>query len=339
MVLGCRCGKSTLRGAALFLERSPQALSNLDRVNWFVIVNPVAGSHRAQFQWCLLEEKLQKLGISFVAYLTKGKGDACNQAMIAFQQNFRNFIVVGGDGTHHEFVNGIMGLTNDERRLVRYTLFPAGTGNDFARHFRLPGKIEPWLTYLNCATDTPIDVGRIDMTNQSSIYFINEAGLGLAASVVKRLSDKSTSARSNLKYLIEAIKTIFSFEGIRIRLSVGASKEELYLWNLTVANCRFLGCGFQLAPGASPADGLLDTSIISKTGRWQVISDILYFFNGKIKKLHYITCHQSSSVLVEPLSDSEVLIEVDGEIRGSLPAEFFVMEQAINFYIPLNYLK
>ncbi|MBK8502291.1 MAG: YegS/Rv2252/BmrU family lipid kinase [Saprospiraceae bacterium] len=299
----------------------------------------MAGAHRGHRQWQRLERQFRILSISFVVCLTKDEGDAAQQAVIAFRQDFRDFIVVGGDGTHHEFVNGIMGLASHDRASVQYALFPAGTGNDFARHFKLPGEVNQWIKYLNRAVATPIDVGRIDITNKAPIYFINEAGLGLEAAVIHRLSVKPSKSRSNLRYLIEAIRTIFSFAGIRVRLAGDASNSELHLWNMTVANCRFLGGGFQLAPEASPLDGQLDLSIISKTSRWRVISSILYFFNGKVAQLSYTKHLQSSRVLVEPLGDSEVLIEVDGEIRGSLPAEFCIMEQAINFYIPLNYLK
>ena len=327
------------RRRTFFGNISIRILSNLDGLKWFVIVNPIAGGHRGKSQWQRLERQLLNVNISYEAYLTKGSGDASNQAVKAFQQNFRNFIIVGGDGTHHEFVNGIMDLPSHDRRSVCYALFPAGTGNDFARHFRLPFKADHWLTYLSQASCTPIDVGRIDIAELAPIYFINEAGLGFEAAVVQRLATQHSNSRSNLRYLLEAIKTIFSYRGVRIRITNDDSSPELHLWNLTVANCRFLGGGFQLAPEASPFDGHLALAIILKTTKWTVIRNILYFFNGTIGQLNYTNHHQSSGILVEPVDDSEVLIQVDGEIRGSLPAQFSTTAQAINFYVPLNYLK
>jgi YegS/Rv2252/BmrU family lipid kinase len=299
----------------------------------------VAGGGRGVRQWLRLEHQLLRLNISYVACLTIGEGDAGKQAVLAFQQNFRNFIIVGGDGTHHEFINGIMGLPNHDRASVHYALFPAGTGNDFARHFKLTGNIDEWLKYLNWANSTAIDVGRIDIVNMPPIYFINEAGLGLETAVVEKLAGQQSNSRNHLRYLIEAIKTIFSFSGVRIRIASEHSSSDLHLWNMTIANCRFLGGGFQLAPEASPFDGYLALACISKTTKWTVISNILYFFNGKVGQLSYTAHCQSSRVLVEPVDDSEVLIEVDGEIRGSLPAEFSAIVQATNFYVPLNFIK
>lgn len=327
------------RSRTFFSKISIHKLSNLAGICWYVVVNPVAGARRGYRQWQHLERQLVKLNLSYVAYMTQGKGDASNQARIAYHQNFRHFIVVGGDGTHHEFINGIMALPEHDREMVCYTLFPAGTGNDFARHFRLPGKVDQWLQYLRLARSTSIDVGRIDLTNRAPVYFINEAGLGLEAAVVQRLTGNRSNTSSNLKYLIEAIKEIFSFAGVGVRIVSDTSTSELHLWNLTVANCRYLGGGFQLAPEASPLDGQLALATISKTTKWRIISNILFFFNGKIGQLSYTAHHQHSRVFVEPLGQLEVLIEVDGEIRGSLPAEFSAIAHGINFYIPLNYSK
>ena len=109
---------------------------------------------------------------------------------------------------------------------------------------------------------------------------------------------------------------------------------EDHLWNLTIANSRYLGGGFQLCPKADPKDGLLSFSKIRYVSKWRLILDIVRFFNGRIDTLSYTTVGKTSKILVEPLGSQEVLIEVDGEVRGSLPAEFSVINNALNIYVP-----
>lgn len=301
---------------------------------WYIIINPTAGNGKSCKVWSKLKNYLEAQTVQFTYEFTNQIGDGHNMMIDAVRKGFSKFIILGGDGTHHEVVNGLMAIPEITRKSIFYLIYPCGTGNDFARHFRIPEKFELWTGYLQNAYPAPIDVGCILMRDKTSIFFVNEAGIGLEPDVTQRLSLRNSKSGHRLRYLWQALKAIFSFPGITITINKDGYTTNEHLWNLTLANCRYLGGGFQLCPGANPMDGLLSYTKINYVSKWKLIKDIKRFFDGSVDRLPYTELGESSLMLVEPLGAQDVLLEVDGEICGILPVEFRVIRDAINFCIP-----
>jgi diacylglycerol kinase (ATP) len=300
--------------------------------SWYIIINPVAGGRKAMKSWKQLENHLILNNIRFKAQLTRQPGDARKLAILASKANSSNVIVIGGDGTLNEVVNGLMGLSVRDRSSIRLTILPAGSGNDFARHFEIPLAINPWLTFLQNARIAALDVGMITSPDTMPVYFLNEAGIGLESTVVLKLTAKAAMKQGKMMYLFQAVKALLHSSVIWIRDD--STPAPYRAWNVTLANCRYLGGGFRLCPTASPFDGRLTVTKINEVSPWQLIFNIRQFFNGRIHQLQYTSHLQTSRLFVEPLGDSVVLIQADGEIRGRLPATFSVKPEAINFYLP-----
>ena len=274
------------------------------------------------------------MNIQYSVSYTQTGGDAIGIARLAVVDGFKNFMIFGGDGTLHEVTNGLMHASSEERKSISYVVFPCGTGNDFARHFRIPSKPQSWIKFLESALTQPIDVCQINMPDKPVLYYANEAGIGLQYEVAQRLSENIKSG-GRWQYVWQSLQSLFVYHGVLVQIKVNEyPPREDHLWNLTIANSRYLGGGFQLCPKADPNDGLLSFSKIRYVSKWRLILDIVRFFNGRIDTLSYTTVGKTSKILVEPLGSQEVLIEVDGEVRGSLPAEFSVINNALNIYVP-----
>ncbi|MCB0667781.1 MAG: diacylglycerol kinase family lipid kinase [Saprospiraceae bacterium] len=308
---------------------------NLTSREWFIIINPNAGNQAAARIWPLVKSRLNDLKVKFNSKLTSRPGDGKRISQDVLRMGCRNLIIFGGDGTHHEVINGIMSYTPDDAQQISYAIFPCGTGNDFARHFNIPRDIEVWLHYINSAISLPIDIGQINAEKEDSFYFVNEAGIGLEYEVALRIAGTGGSSNGRARYLLETLKILLTYRGVMLKIH---SEDQLYkgqFWNLTVANGRFLGGGFQLCPSANATDGKLAITGVRYVSPWRLIKDIFHFFNGKINQLPYVDIRESSRIIVEPHGHEVLLMEVDGEIRGSLPAEFTVLRNAINFFVPV----
>jgi len=300
--------------------------------SWYIIINPVAGGRKAMKSWKLLENHLILHNIRFKAQLTSQPGDARKLAILVSKANAPNVIVIGGDGTLNEVVNGLMDLSVKDRSNIRLTILPAGSGNDFARHFSIPMTIKPWLAFLQGARIAALAVGMITSSDTMPVYFLNEAGIGLESAVVLKLTAKAATKPNKMMYLLQAVKALLHSSVVWLRDD--STPDPYRAWNVTLANCRYLGGGFRLCPTASPFDGRLTVTKINEVSPWRLIFNIRQFFNGRIHQLRFTRQLQTSRLFVEPLGDSVVLIQADGEIRGRLPATFSVETEAINFYLP-----
>lgn len=300
--------------------------------SWYIIINPVAGGRKAMKSWKQLEKHLILHNIRFKAALTTQPGDARKLAILASEANTPEMIIIGGDGTLNEVVNGLMDPSVKDRSNIRLTILPAGSGNDFARHFNIPTAIKPWLAFLQNARIAALDVGMITSPDTMPVYFLNEAGIGLESAVVLKLTAKAATKPGKMIYLFQAVKALLHSSVVWLRDD--STPDPYRAWNITLANCRYLGGGFRICPTASPFDGRLTVTKIYEVSPWRLIFNIRQFFNGRIHRLQYAGQLQTSRLFVEPLGDAVVLIQADGEIRGRLPATFSVEKEAINFYVP-----
>lgn len=313
---------------------------NLAENDWFVIVNPVAGNRLAEGVWSKMKSYFDQIQLKYTVATTNRPGDGMRIGREVVQRGSKKLMIFGGDGTHHEVINGILSASPATTRNICYTMYPCGSGNDFARHFGIPKRIGAWIDYINSANACPIDAGVMISYGRDPVYFINEAGIGLEYEVVHRRRLTPSSGNGRIGYLLEALRTLAKYKGVRVRVQDDQkNSSDEYLWNLTIANGRYLGGGFQLCPEASMTDGQLTYTMVQYVEPWRLIKDILRFFNGNVAKLTYSRGGASSVLLVEPLDDDEVLIQLDGEINGVLPAEFRTLKKVINFYIPVQTLQ
>lgn len=142
---------------------------------WYIIANPAAGNRKVERQWPGIERRLQELRISYTVKFTSGPGHAIRLIDDAVLNGHRYILGIGGDGTNHEMVNGILSQPHVPAYEIHYALLPMGTGNDWARTYSIPSDIGTRLAKLQQPQTVLQDVGKVHFTdvngNPASRFF------------------------------------------------------------------------------------------------------------------------------------------------------------------------
>lgn len=288
-----------------------------------VIVNPVAGGGRARRFWERSAVACREAGLEVDVVHTERRGDAAN---LAAQGGDRLVIAVGGDGTAHEVVNGL--LRRPANRPPRFGALMYGTGSDLVRTIPSPRRPDDVPAWLRQDRWRRIDAGRIG-SSTGRRYFINAADVGIGAEVVRRAAAGPARLGGTVNFLGAAVLSLMVHRNttVRIRADDG-SVEEARVRTIAVANGSYLGAGMHIAPDARPDDGLFDVVIIGDFGRFEAIRHLPRLYRGThvtLRKVRVMRAKRLEVDAVEPVG-----IETDGEPAGATPAVFEVVPLALN---------
>jgi diacylglycerol kinase (ATP) len=241
-------------------------------------------------------------------FLTTSPGHA---TALAREIQCDRLIVVGGDGTLNEVVNGLMQRPDPPP----ISLIPAGTASDFARTLRL-------LPHAG-----PTDVFRATF-REATRYYVNAAGIGLAADVARRARALPTRAR----YLAAAIPVLAAGRNFPITIQLDDGPEQAFeITTAAIANGQYQGGAIRIAPEALPNDGLADLTVVQRVTLGEVAARLPILYNGKLHQ-HPAVRHFRATI-VRITSDEAVPIELDGEPVGTLPLEISIHPRALSISI------
>jgi YegS/Rv2252/BmrU family lipid kinase len=295
---------------------------------WRFIVNPVGGGGAVAKHWPEIEAQLRAAAIDFDAVFTERKMHAAELAEQAIAEGHRNLVAVGGDGTAHEVVNGILRQTACPSHEVTFTLLPVGTGNDWVKTHRIPKNTKKWLDFLQTGKTSSQDVGwlsyQVNGVTQKR-FFINVAGLSYDAYVVKRSEAYKDRLSSKIFYLLLIFRCLFEFKIPRIRVVFDGKTVEKPLYTINLGICRYSGGGMQLVPHARPDDGKLALTLAGRISKLGVLLVTPLFYWGKIGWHPKVSLFQVKEVLVESADNQPVQVEADGEFLGEGPVRAGVL--------------
>jgi diacylglycerol kinase (ATP) len=294
-------------------------------VKWWVIVNPSAGRPKELRE--RTEAVLSRLGIDFDLHVSESPAHVAELVAQGRAAGVDGFAGVGGDGTAHLILNGLMPHQWD--RPPRLAVLPAGNGSDFIRTFALPRQLEEAATHL--ATDEwyPTDVLRIE-GSFGERYVLNavEAGVGAAAVTTAARMPRWVGAK---RYAIAFWLALPFFRPAEVTARVTEHKQITgSAIAVIVANGQFFGGGMNIAPQASVADGIVDVQVFSGPRRkaLSVMPRVIRGMHLRHKNVRRMT---GATVRLE-VPDSWP-IEADGELLGSGPISVTVLPAAIEFKI------
>ncbi len=241
-------------------------------------------------------------------------------------------VVVGGDGTLNEVVNGVM---NQEVRPA-IGLLPNGSANDFARERKLTNKLDAFLKMVDSGCASSVDVGQIRFPDEKrNIYFINVADVGFGADVVNTLSKYDSWYNlfsSNIKFSIAIIRTFFSYSHQYVTVQADNNIWEGKILSVIAANSRSFGSGLIIAPEAEISDGKFQLVILG------AISLKDYFINLKRirrgERINHSEAFYSEASVINITGGSDLKVEADGEPAGQLPVKIRCIPEALLFYYP-----
>lgn len=305
--------------------------------HWVIIINPKSGKKKFRQQRKYLFLTLKHAGIHFECRETKFVGHAIKIAKSFAEKQYQNFMVLGGDGTISEVINGIFSANIDQTNSVKIALIPRGTGNDWGRFWGLTRNYNHSIeVFLKEKTQT-IDIGKVEyeLEGEKQIhYFINSVGFGLDATVAKithRLK-KFVGSHSFL-YTVSLLGAVFTYRShtATIQSKEKSLKESMFTMN--VANGCYSGGGMKQTPNALPYDGLLDVMIAKKPTFFDIIGGLRCLFNGKLLEHPIIESFQTQQLTIQ--CNKNALMEVDGIIvNGSSPYKISIIPNAIKMIVP-----
>jgi diacylglycerol kinase (ATP) len=294
-----------------------------------VICNPSSGGGACEPD--AVREALGDFDLDWV--VTEGADDA-QEAAEEWSDGL--LIVVGGDGTVNEAVNGLgrAGFPGG----VTLAVLPMGTGNDLAATLAIPDELEEAEETIRESRVRTFDVARIRSEGLDERFFINVASGGYGAET-SALADEELKGRwGKLAYLRASLEKARDFDVREVKVTLDGEERMLRAVNVAVGNCRYAGGGWLAAPRANPEDGLLDFVVIEDIG----LKEALALAPAALSRSDYlgkegVFSARARKIRVETWPGG-LEFTADGELIGDEPAEFEVIPRTLKVVVGPDYI-
>lgn len=300
-----------------------------------IIANPAAGGGRTARMLRTLNGLLRAtFGPDATFYQTEKPGDAWASARQAALDGSRRIVIIGGDGTIHECVNGICSLPPAFADNVTIGIISTGTGCGLARSLGIPDEIEEQIAVARGSHSRPIDLGRIHFERNDQIrFFVNECQIGIGAEVVRRTRNGEKVLGGSLAYALATVPLLFTYPNPEVELALENSLPfSLPVTGISIGNGAITAGGMHLTPHAVLDDGLIDVLVMKGQSPLHRTVSFLQVRSGHHLESHRFAYHQVRSIRIS--SRSDLLVTADGEMVGRLPARFETHPHAVHIHCP-----
>ncbi len=293
------------------------------------IVNPIAGCGRTvRLIPKLLAEMERRFGTDCTMHTTRQPLEATDITRKSIMAGAKLIIVVGGDGTVQEAVNGFF----EDRKLINpeceLGILNYGTGKGLLQTLNLPLSLEEQLDLIAHSPGNPIDIGCIGYYDERGRkyerLFINECQVGIGGAVVTGVSMKHKYFGGTIAFGSVAVKQALFYKALN--LTVEFDDKQIIsrdLIGVVVGNGAFCAGGMRLTPDARPDDGQFDVLLIHDLNIFRRIWNFTKIYSGRHIKSQCFTIRRSKSLSID--SKEPVLIEADGELLGTVPCEISLL--------------
>ena len=305
-----------------------------------VIVNPASAGGATGRAWPRLASDLRAHFGAFQCVFTQRAGDATEIAKHEAAAGRNLLIACGGDGTISEVANGILESGAD----AELGILPSGTGGDFRRTLGIPKRGADAAASLARGRSRRVDVGRVEFQDRAGgrahRYFLNVASCGMGGEVIRRVEENSAGWLASASrrvgggqaaYALASLQAAISFAPPLLRIKLDERPAfRLAVVNLCIANARYFGGGMKIAPEAKLNDGLLDAVAVGDLDTLSMLTNVYRLYLGTHLGLREVQHAHARRVEVSADKVGEqVLIEIDGELSGMLPATFEILPRAL----------
>lgn len=284
------------------------------------IVNPSAGSKDKKIQKALpkLENRLVEKGIKYVIHMTKTPHHATQLTKSLISNGATDIIVVGGDGTLHEVINGF-----DNFESVNLGIIPCGTGNDFASSLNIPlDPVEALDIILNAKPKFN------DYMQMPTVRGLNVIGMGIDVDVLNRY--QKLKKKTKFAYTKCLIKSLCKFEYVNFKATVNNESTHYRSFLACIANGSCFGGGIPICPKANPTDGKLDFIAVREIPRLKIIPAFIKLKQGKLLSFKQTVHKTTDFVKIE--TQGHYTVNVDGELYDDIPFEVKIISNKLKVY-------
>jgi len=303
----------------------------MNKSNWIAIVNVAAGGGKTKKDWPSIAKILQKEDIRYEPYFTDRRLHASIIARNKINEGYSRIIVVGGDGTMNEVINGVFAQKRIQTTEVMLGMISVGTGNDWARTFKIPADYEGAVRTIKEQKTFIQDAGLVHYQKNGKEwkrYFINIAGLGFGARVVERSNRMKEQGRNGaMLYFYNIFYSLIRYRSKMAVIEIDGISYNRKIFSLNVGIGKYNGGGMIQVPHAIADDGLYSITLIRKMGKLNVIANMKKLYNGNIAKHSKVETYMARTVQI---SDSSLLkVETDGESLGHGPVSFQIIPRSV----------
>ncbi len=296
---------------------------------WLAIVNPTSGRARSGRSWPQVAQALRQRGVVFEEVRTTAPGAGRELARRAVSDGRRHLLAVGGDGSVHDVVKGLMSVQLPPDDRVTLAPVPLGTGNDWARTLGIPRDPDGIAATVAAGRTLEHDVGQLDFgtvdgDRPSRQWFINVAGAGFDSHVIERLP---THVESPLAYLWGALRELQGYRAPRFRIQSDGGNLDERLLLAFVANGRYCGNRMHVAPQAQVDDGCFDVVAIREVGLLTALTKLAKLYRGTLHGDRLVWETRCSRLQVA--ADRPAAVEADGQVVGRTPVTVSLRPRAL----------
>ena len=322
---------------------------NETRTEWYIIVNPRAGSGKTLSGWTEAERRLLECGVPFTSVFTRYKSHARELAQQAARDGYRRLLAAGGDGTVHEMFCGVLDFcigTGTPAEEFLLGNIPIGSGNDWLRSLDVPRDIETAVRLVSEGASRMQDVVSVTNSEGKVCCMANIGGTGFDSQVCERVNArKERGHRSRWIYLTSLIVTILKLK--RLNVEISGDGEVVYsgpCFSVAFGNGRYSGGGMLQTAAAVMDDGLVDVLVVPVMSLLRIAREIHRLFDGTTPESSSLIYRQCREITVRPLdaasgskaqaAPSSRPVEIDGEIEGVLPVTISSTGQKVGIVAP-----
>jgi len=300
--------------------------------SFFIVINPSSGNTSFKKSWETITHFLKLKKINFSYSFTEYRKHEVILVDKAIKQGYRNIISVGGDGTLHHVVNGIMKQRYIKTSKIKLGVIPLGTGNDWIKTYGIPLSIKKSINIIISNKTIYQDIGYINMLDNKIEYFNNLAGIGYDGYIVNKLT--SLKKIGSIAFLISGLYGLFFYKKKKYEIKINNISLNKKCLMILVGLCKYSGGGLRVTKNPNPLDGLLDITLVKNFSFFELLFNIPKLYNGKIVNHKKVSTFKTKKIIVKNISNNNSFIEADGEIIGINNFNISIIPQAIQFIIP-----
>ena len=297
-----------------------------------LIVNPIAGAGKTAKKWPQIAGQLKSLGVDYEHDLTEGPGHAKELAKSAANKGCELIVSVGGDGTINEVVNGLYdtGSIGD----VTLGIVSTGTGADYIRTIGVPRSCMEACRRLMSPTRLTVDLGVVEYTRNGQMekrLFVNFAGLGFDAEIVRATTQEFKALGDTASYLMGLVTTLVVYKNKEISLTLDGEVGERRICTILMSNGKYGGGGMLTAPDADLGDGFFDVVIIGDLTKPDLLRSLPRVYKGTHLTHPKVSVNRARDVEIR--AAQPMAVQADGELLGEAPARFSVLPGALTIVV------
>jgi len=296
------------------------------------LVNPASAGGATGKKWPELARRAAAVGLEGRALLSERPGHLTELAARAVTEGERHLVVVGGDGTAFEAVNGVLEAGGDD---VELAFLPRGTGRDFARSLGLPKRFDDAVEVARAGASRTIDAGRATFTHGGTTgqaWFANIAGAGISGAIARRANTSSKALGGRLSFLVATVAEFARWKSARVDAELDGGTCSGPMFEVVAMNGAYAAGGMRVAPDAELDDGLLDCVFFGDVTKIDFATTFPKIYRGRHLSHPKIDVVRTRAVRID--ADPPLPVVLDGEQPGTTPAKFELVPGALRVRVP-----